>query len=486
MSETEIPQGDFTSLPEETPHLEKHKHTIAIVSVGIATFLAGIFFYYKTVLYFNSIDTVVSTVETLPDELVKSKNLCTFQDDGEAYSMAREKADLAYCDCIESVEMKETCLYRVQDVMTYNTALKQMNPSMCNEIKETVFKDSCSKVLASSVKHFEKENPQYLADVYAVAHSDEAILQYESLLEKEPNNVLNLISLSLSYAEKGLREQEQGRDQTPFVEKALATIEKAKTLDEKNPEVFRVMAYAYEIQPDYAKSQAMYNQALDLKPDNILALVGRGHVKRMMGILEGALEDFKRAAVLDTQKEHENIYTNICNLEFSKGNRTEAVKNCLLVTEKMSADPFYKSEAHQILATIYLENGEVELAQTNTLKAKILTPNDPNVYITSAKINIIEKKFEESEVNARTAIELAPTKAGAYLSLSQAEYMQDKFEDAIQTAEKGLDLVDNDVSLLNPSKGMMKKFLLSTISFCYRELGNVEKQKEYEAKANAL
>ena len=98
-------------------------------------------------------------------------------------------------------------------------------------------------------------------------------------------------------------------------------------------------------------------------------------------------------------------------------------------------------------------------------------------------IIFFEQKYVQSENDAKKAIELSPSKAMGYLILSQALYMQEKYNEAITQAQKGIKLVENDVSLLSAVKLSVVSSLNYSIANNYRELGNFQKQQEYEQKA---
>ncbi|EKE22037.1 MAG: hypothetical protein ACD_7C00075G0001 [uncultured bacterium] len=412
-----------------------------------------------------------------------SKLECNFASDQEAYNDASKNNNLDACSCIKDENTKEMCIVSTTDTILYSRALTYLDEELCTDIKVSVHKDACYAVIKDSVKQLEAKNPQHLADIYALSHNEKAITSLEQITQKNSATVDNYISLALAYAEKGLKEQGQGRDQTQYILKAFGSINKAKELDKNKSEIYRVEAYVNEIKPDYKKAQSLYSQAIEMDSNNILAYAGRGHVKRMLAVLDGAVEDFKKAADLDIKREHIYIYTNLCNLEYSKGDVREATKNCKIVTDKKDVDPVFQSEAYQIMADIFMKNGDSNQSRASLLKAKTLTPIDPNIFITFSKLNIFEGNYQEAEVNARKAMELSPAKASAQLALSYALYMENKFDDSIATALAGISLVDKDVSLLIPSKLIMLKSLNSSIANCYREMGNSEKQSEYEKKA---
>ena len=409
--------------------------------------------------------------------------ICNYQNDQEAYADAITTQNVNQCSCIKDEKFQDVCKKAIMDLSFYTGAIERLDQSLCDKILNVSQKEACISIVKDGITHFGKEDPQYLANVYAGTHNENAIAVLEQLVQEDQTNIENLITLALSYAEKGLREQEQGKDQTLYVEKAFSAIEKAKSIDSGEAEVYRVEAYINEIKPDYNAALLLYNRTIDIDPSNILAFAGRGHVHNMMGSMDDALSDFHKAAELDKANEYEIIYANLCRLGMNApGDMEEMIKNCKLAI-RPSNNIFVRSESLQILAMLYLPIGEYELANDSLLTAKTLTPNDPNVYVTLARLNIYQKNFIESEKNARKAIELSQARSAGYLALSQALYMQEKYDESIQVAQKGLMLIENDVSLLSPNKLIMKGDLYYSIAHSYRQLGNTAKQIEYEKKA---
>ena len=459
---------------------QKNK-TLLIVAFAIITFvLVASVFLYKPITQKLTQKPQEKQEEITGDLPVLT---CNYTDDQAAYTDAITTQNINQCSCIKDTTLQDTCKSATMDVSFYTRAIDQLDESLCSKITSTMQKNACISVVKDSITQLQEKDPQYLANMYANTHNEKAIDAYEKLAQTDTENISNYITLALAYAEKGLKEQEQGNDQTPYVEKALQAIEKAKALDTNNAEIYRAEAYANEIKPDYFNAISLYDKAIEIDKNNILAYAGRGHAHRILGILENAINDFTKAAELDTNKDHIFIYTNLCNLEYSRSHNEDAIKNCKTVTQKKDADPVFQSEAYQIMAMIFTQNKDYTQAKNYLLTAKTLTPQDPNLFVTLAKLNIFEQNYTESESNAKKAIALSPTKATSYLGLSQALYMQEKHDASIQAAQKGLTLVKNDVSLLSPSKPAIERDLYYSIANNYRQQNNTQKQAEYEKKA---
>ena len=406
--------------------------------------------------------------------------VCDYKDDQQAYRSSVDNKSMESCACIKDEYLNVACLDVVGDLMLYEEALRQVNSVLCDNIKDEGRKNACMEVVQSKVDYLQTKDPQALADMQAFSHNENAISTLEKLIEVDDKNIDNLIKLALVYAEKGLNEQGQGRDQGVYVQKALDLVERAKKIDKNNSNVYRVEGYVYEVKPDIIGAIQSYNKAIELNKNNVEAYAGRGHANRILGVLDKAIDDFNEAAKLNKESNNIFIYTNLCTLYKSKGDTGEALKKCKIVINSNDVDPILKSEAYQVLGNIYTEMKEYKLAKSQLFQARILTPNSANLYIELSKLDIYQGQYKLAEQNARKAQELTPQKAYASLALAHALYMQEKYEEAIKIAEEGVKLVDGDVSLLMFNKSSTKKDLYYSIANCYRELGDIQNQKKYE------
>jgi len=426
------------------------------------------------------VDTT-QTATTTTEVVVVNK--CTYASDAETLTQANQRNDLELCDCMESDEYRDICYTSVKDTGFYEQAIKYLDDQYCGYITFDLQKDACFSVVEGAVEQLSETNPQRLAALQALSHSEDTITSAEKLVQNGSTEVNDYVLLALAYAEKGLKEQEMGGDQTPYVNKALDTIEKGKVIDSNSSELYRAEGYAYEIMPDYEKSLEAYNRAIELDANNIRAYAGRGHLKRLQGDLPGAIEDLNTAAEMDVDNNNIFIYSNLCTLELMRSNLVEAEKNCEIVVGWKNTDTISRSDAYQNLATIAMRKGDFTKAETYFMQAQVLMPNDANLYVSLSRLDIVMEDYVKAETDARKAIELSTQKASAYLALSQALYMQERFEESISEAETGVGFVDKDVSLLMSSKFDVKKQLYYMIANNYRQMGDTEKQAEYEGMA---
>mgnify|MGYP001175607983 FL=1 len=142
--------------------------------------------------------------------------------------------------------------------------------------------------------------------------------------------------------------------------------------------------------------------------------------------------------------------------------------------------------AYRVLSSIDLRNMNLIGARENLEEALLMAPMEASLYVAFSKLSIYEKDYDSSVDYARKAVDINTNQAGNHLTLAQALYMQEKYEESIGEAERAIELVSSDVSILLPEKESLLISSYYQISFDYREMGDSSKQAEYEEKAKEL
>jgi len=447
----------------------------------ILIFLFFVILWIVWIIFIFPKDSFNADSELNQEIKIESLGKCGGLDDEKADLLSIEKSDIIYCDCIEDKNIKIACKQKSTDLSFYTNAIEQLDIELCKNIIDKKVKKKCEYSLNKELKRLEGET-LYLANKFQASHNlDKAIEQFEKLLESNPKKVEYMLNIAQVYAEKWLKQQEQWKDQIPYVEKALWWIEKAEKLDPKNPDVYRVKGYIYEIKPDPLKAISFYDKALELDNRFIPAYLWRAHSYNMLGIMDKALADLEKASSIDIKNEYLTIYSQLCRMQASRDDLLEdAIKNCRIIVDAPTTDTMFKSESYQILAGLYMKAEQLDDAESLLLKAKSMTPNDPNLYVQFAELYI--KKWwnmSEAEQMASKCRELAPTKAACLEKLAYSVYQQERFDEAIEIALEGIELVDGDVSLLKPNKNLMKKNFYYTLANVYYYKKDSENEMKY-------
>lgn len=434
--------------------------------------------------------TMNKDVEVIPEGIpveMEEKDLPELEEDKDPVVAAMESKDINYCEYVDDETRKEACKKSVFNSRVFEKAMESYNPELCNEISNERAKESCILIAQSGKDHVGNMDSEYLGHKsLAAGDVDLAIEQFENTISEGSADYDVYASISIAYAEKALKEQEKGNDRTVYLEKAFENIEKAKALEPSNSEVYRVQGYINEIVPDYPKAIESYNKAIELDDRNIDAYAGRGHTNRLIGALPMALSDFETAAELDTDNSNIFVYANLCNLENVFGRVEDSIKYCEMVINIDSEHTAFKLEAYMNLAENHLNNKDYDKAENFLLNAESISSKDSNLYATFAKLYNYKGEFEKSEEKAKRAIELSPTKVFGYEMLSYSYYLQEKFEESISQSLKGLDLVEDDVSLLEGSKLNQELRFYFLLSDSYERIGDNENKDKYRSLAESL
>ena len=109
---------------------------------------------------------------------------------------------------------------------------------------------------------------------------DEAIVSFEKVVDKFPNNIEGYYNLGLSYLRKG------------DVDQAIASFEKAAELNPEALPVFLALGEAYFSKGDNEKAMESYQQAIEIDPENPGAHYNLGMVYYKLNKTEEALLSF--------------------------------------------------------------------------------------------------------------------------------------------------------------------------------------------------
>ena len=402
---------------------------------------------------------------------------CDFSSDGEAYQQAAETLNLAICNCIEYEPTKENCERTVLDSLYYERALNSLDIRLCDMISGSMLRDVCKNVVQQGLDFLSENETAYLAQLYQKSQNWEGTIE---LLESQDirDDFESLVTLALAYAEKIL--VEYSADQ--YLETALAAIDRAIELEPDNPVGYKVKGYVYEASGDLFKALEWYTKAIEIDPKHIPAYIGRGHAYNKLGDLPKALADFEKAKDLDVNETYEHIYAQLCRLYSTKADQLDdAIENCLKVLEGDFYDVTVddKLGAHIILAELYMIVNRFDEAYTHIQSAMVYAPESPDVLVALSKWYFLTEDYAMARDAAERALSKDPMKAAAYYSLSRAAFYLGDTDTAIEAALHGLDVIDDDVSLLIPQKPSVKRLLYYQLANIYDFLGDEENERNY-------
>lgn len=409
---------------------------------------------------------------------------CSFQNDGEANAKAIESKNPSYCSCVKDEKRKENCRRGVMDVNYYDQAIKQYDSRICTEIGEKSVRESCLSIVFSGIRSLKEKNPEQLAWIYiSNGNFQEAETILAGLINAHPEKVENILAMAINYANRAIFEHKESE----LIPKALALVEKAEKLNSESPEVFRVKGFIFEAKSDLVGAIESYTKSINLDDNYILAYVGRGHAKNIFGDLNGALEDFNRAKELDAKKAEIDVYVNLCRLKSSRSDLfASAIEDCQTALGINGGNSLKKSEVLGILAEVYIKLGKFDEAEASAEKSLSYSPDDPNAFYLFARIKNIQGDYAKAEYFAKESLTRDSMKTVSYNALAFALYKQKKYEAAISAAQKGLNVIDGDVSLLSASKNAIRKELYLNMANAYGMSGDESKAEEYKKMSDKL
>jgi len=126
-------------------------------------------------------------------------------------------------------------------------------------------------------------------------NNDGAIKYFTNCIEIDNDNSLAYVSRAMAFI--GLKKYKE----------ALSDTHKAISLAPNTPGAYSTMALIEWLLGDLAASLLYYNQALTYEPNDISSILNRGQVRRDIGELDGAIQDFMK--VIDIASSYDDNET---------------------------------------------------------------------------------------------------------------------------------------------------------------------------------
>lgn len=135
----------------------------------------------------------------------------------------------------------------------------------------------------STEEHFQKGNEAAQAGDF-----EQAVVEFEAVLEKEPENVSAMSNLGVVYYNLG------------SLDKAIEQYQKAIEIAPEDADIHSNLAAAYVQQDQLDEGLEEYQTAVDLNPQLAEAYFGLGVVYLQIGNADGAIQAFEKFQELDT------------------------------------------------------------------------------------------------------------------------------------------------------------------------------------------
>jgi len=399
----------------------------------------------------------------------------------DVLDLAKINDPFALCNDMEGEELG-LCRQGISDGAFFDRALAHFDVRLCDEISNEEFSVFCTKTVMEGREYVRSQSPETLADIAMHGTDREfTVLEYETLVAKDGLDsapIDTLVGMAFAYINLSLvRNDSRGE----LLEKAENILDVAIRRDGRNPKVFWAFAHLSEVREDYASALSHYDSALALDSQYLDAIIGRGHVYSMLGMLDRAVDDFEMAAGFDVERKNSRIYSNLCRLFSGNADQYDkAIRYCKQVLEVQGVNPVDASQAHVLLALLLQMKGESAISRAHMFEAETMNPRDVNIKVALAKFYRTEGDFTMAKKYAEEALAIDTMKTIAYTQLAYATYRLGEYKHAIDIAEKGLLVADDDISLLLPSRPSEKRELYYILANIYHVTG--DNDREIEAK----
>jgi len=274
---------------------------------------------------------------------------------------------------------------------------------------------------------------------------NEAVNAFNNAILKNPfymDPIINLgylyfdlkkFSLAISVFEKGLSLQSSNiellnmignaQNELGLYSEAIVNLTKSLSIKKIQQDALISLAHAYMCQKDLCKSLALYNKALEINPDNVLALNNRANVYYLCDEDKKGINDLDRAIKLD--KNFSNLYNTYGNILTKQKRFEEALEKYNLSLE-ISDSP----EAYQNRAVLFYKK---EMYKEALIDLNIAISKRPKYCDALNSRGVLYKdigNFPKALIDFRRAIKISPLDSDGLSNIADLYSNLKKFDKA--------------------------------------------------------
>jgi tetratricopeptide (TPR) repeat protein len=186
---------------------------------------------------------------------------------------------------------------------------------------------------------------------------------------------------------------------------------------------------AYLKQGDSTEARAEYLRALDLQPNYAPAFDGMGRLFESTGNDVAAEDQYRKALMINVA--FADAYTHLGDLYLRQDRLDDAID---LFLKAISVKLDFSS-AYTRLGVAYARQGRFDDAIASARKSQELAPEDPEPYVTLARIYMELESYRRAESEVLSALAQDHDHPGAHLVLSELKRAQEDFESAREVLE---------------------------------------------------
>jgi Flp pilus assembly protein TadD len=200
-------------------------------------------------------------------------------------------------------------------------------------------------------------------------------------------------------------------------------------------ELLQVVAKGYVSQMRWAKAEKCYSRWLQIDPDNLDALLGRGQARMRSERWNEAIADFQ--AILKQAPEHFHVRLLLADCLLNDFRMDEAEPE-LLICRQLRPD---RPEPLIGLALCFTDKGNLEEAQKLLIEASSLEPGSALVVQNLGDFYMLRRRYDLAETMFSKLVQLSPRDGSANLKLAQALRKNGKEDQAQKYERRYLELL---------------------------------------------
>ena len=246
--------------------------------------------------------------------------------------------------------------------------------------------DEALKMLQEAVAaHPESTTPYFLKFTYAMklGNREDAIESLQRIQSLSPKDIHARYMLALLYLDSGM------------LEEGLAIAKDLVTSYPGLPEGPRIIGVYHYMTGDYDAALEELQKSLKLLPD-MSGSYFTGLVYYRLNRYEQALSSFQNA--LDKNPDHEGSRLMVAQTLLKQGR----IKDCMVEVQKILQNNADSGQAHNLLASAYLANGQYDLALQELNKAIALDPSLASAYLRKGLFNLVTGNSNQGVIDLQT------------------------------------------------------------------------------------
>ena len=229
---------------------------------------------------------------------------------------------------------------------------------------------------------------------------DEAIWQYQKVLQINPDETDALNNLGSAFLQ-------QGR-----LDEAIAHYQKALAIKPDSAETHNYLGLAYIQQGRMDEAMAHYQKAVAINPDSALAHYNLGNAFLQQGKMDEAMAQYQKALAI--KPDYAEAHNNLGNVFIQLDRVDEAIA---LYQKALVIKPGY-SDAQNNLGSAFFQQGRLDEAIALYQKALVIKPDDADIHDHLGNALLQQGRVVEALSHYQKALTIKPDDAGVQNKLA--------------------------------------------------------------------